>query len=468
MTPHPYTTFVGNNQDIILPKNSIHTEIYEFIHHQDITPTPTTLHNKFPFLPNQLITEALRCLDNINEYSHPPPATPAPTIRINTDTEHETNLITWNASSLNTSLPNLQSLINNSLNNTAIIHIQETKLPANKSTKYIQNLFPEFKLIFNNTHALTRCIQQRMPYTPGRGGLLTLIHKTYAFPGNITKIPTPTNISPYLQIIKINNHPLIPWLIIHMYMPTHLEDIYLIPHLKNEITNQITINPNHIYTLCGDFNRDIALRGRQNNNINTPPQEEDYQWKKFTASLNLEYIPTNTRISRQGGYKYTSTSLIDGFYIHSPDNNKFISTTNTNMNLNSDHYPVTLHIPHKHVTNYNTEPNTTRKYRKFNITFFEENSAQIRTITTLVENHQHLNPDQWTEVCTTFDHIVNKISETKGKTCQADPLPNLTNIISQQGGFLPRKLAKEWKRNLTLLENRDRNNKNSTDFCFFK
>ena len=289
------------------------------------------LQNKFPFLPNPLITETLRCLESINEYSHPPPppVTPTPTTRINTDTEHETNIITWNASSLNTSLPNLQSLINNSLTNTAIIHIQETKLTANKSTKYIQNLFPEFKLIFNNTHALTRCIQQRMPYTPGRGGLLTLIHKKYSFPGNVTKIPTPVNISPYLQIIKINNHPLIPWLIIHMYMPTHVDDTCLIPHLKNEITNQINSHPNHIYTLCGDFNRDIALRGRQNNNITTPPQEEDYQWKNFTTSLNLEYIPTNTSISRQGGYNYTSTSLIDGFYIHSPDNTKFISTTNT-------------------------------------------------------------------------------------------------------------------------------------------
>ena len=278
LTPHPYTTFMAKNQDIILPKNSIHTELYEFIHIQDTTPTPTTLKNKFPFLPNQLITEALRYLENINEYSHPPPppAIPALTTRINTDTAHETNIITWNASSLNTSLPNLQSLINNSLNNASIIHIQETKLTANKSPKYIQNIFLEFKLIFNNTHALTRCIQQRLPYTPGRGGLLTLIHKKYAFPGNISKIPSPINISPYLQIIKINNHPLLPWLIIHMYMPTHLEDTCLIPHLKNEITNQITIHPNHIYILCGDFNRDIALRGRQNNNINTPPQEQDY------------------------------------------------------------------------------------------------------------------------------------------------------------------------------------------------
>ena len=348
LTPHPYTTFVENNQDIIFPKNSIHTKIYEFIHNQDITPTPTIIQNKFPFLPHKLITEALRCLENINEYSHPPPlpATSTPTTSTNINTEFETNIITWNTPSLNTSLPSLQNLVKNSLNNTAIIHIQETKLTANKSTNYIQNLFPEFKLIFNNTHALTRCIQQKMPYTPGRGGLLTLIHNKYTSPGNVTKISTPANTSPYLQIIKINNHPLIPWLIIHMYMPTHIEDIYLLPHFKNEITKQIIIHPNHIYTLCGDFNRDIALRGRQNNNTNTPAQEEDYQWKNFTTSLNLEYIPTNTSISRQGGYNYTSTSLIDGFYIHSSDNNKFISTTNTNMNLNSDHHPVVLYVPH--------------------------------------------------------------------------------------------------------------------------
>jgi hypothetical protein len=32
LTLHPYITFVGNNQDLILPKNSIHTEIYEFHH----------------------------------------------------------------------------------------------------------------------------------------------------------------------------------------------------------------------------------------------------------------------------------------------------------------------------------------------------------------------------------------------------------------------------------------------------
>ena len=129
--------------------------------------------------------------------------------------------------------------------NTTIVIIQETKLIATKSTNYIQNLFPQYKLIFNNTHVLTRCIHQCMPYTSGRVGLLTLIHNRYTFPGNITKIPIPINISPYLQLIRINNQPLQPWLIMHMYMPTHIEDLQLIPNIKTTITHPITVHPDH-------------------------------------------------------------------------------------------------------------------------------------------------------------------------------------------------------------------------------
>ena len=416
--------FIENNQDIIHPKNSIHNELYKFIHNQETTLTPITLLRKFPFLPEKLITESLRCLENINEYSHPPPLPniPTPTPRTITNTNHETNIITWNASSLNTSLPNLQSLINHSLTNTSIINIQETKLTATKSIKYIQNLFHEYKLIFNNTHALTRCIQQRMSYTPGRDGLLTLIHNKYAFPGNVTKIPTPTNISLYLQIIKINNHPLLPWLIIHMYMPTHLEDTHPIPYLKTAITDQINAHPNHIHTLCGDFNRDIALTGRKNYNNITLPQEEDIQWKNFTTTLNLEYIPTNSNISRQRGYNYTSTSLIDGFYINSPNNNRFTSTTITDMNLNSDHYPVTLHIPQNILIARSPPPANTTPIRilnsippenleNFNIEFFEVNSAQLNELTNLLENHNHLALDQWQEACLALDNIVGTTRE---------------------------------------------------------
>ena len=230
---------------------------------------------------------------------------------------------------------------------------------------------------------------------PGRGGLLTLIHNKYAFLGNVTKIPSPANISPYLQIIKINNHPLLPWLIIHIYMPTHLEDIHLIPYLKTAITDQIIAHPNHTHILCGDFNRDIALIGRQNHTNNTPPQEEDIEWKNFTTTLNLEYIPTDTILSRQGGYNYTSTSLIDGFYINSPDNYRFTSITNTDMNLNSDHYPVTLHIPQniliaRSLPSTDTTPTRIlnpiplENLEKFNIIFFETYSTQLNELTKLL------------------------------------------------------------------------------------
>jgi hypothetical protein len=149
-----------NDQDIIHSKNSIYIELYKFLYKQETPPTSITLHKKILFLPNKLITESLRCLENINEYSHPLPLPniPTPIPRTNTNTNHEINIITWNASSLNPALLNLQSLINNSLRDTTIINIQETKLTATKFTKYMQSLFFEYKLIFNNTHTLTICI----------------------------------------------------------------------------------------------------------------------------------------------------------------------------------------------------------------------------------------------------------------------------------------------------------------------
>ena len=242
-----------------------------------------------------------------------------------------------------------------------------------------------------------------------------------------------------------------------MYMPTHLEDTRLIPHLKTTIINQITAHPNHTYLLCGDFNRDIAFIGRQNHNTNTPPQEEDIQWKNFTTSLNFEYIPTNTKFSRQDGYNYTPTSLIDGFYINSPDNSRFTSTTNTNINLNSNHYPITLHIPQNTLIARPPPPITTthtiifnpippENLENLNIEFFEGNSTRINELIHFLENHDHLTLDQWEIACTSLNKIVEKITETIEKTCKSPPLPNLTNRIAQQGGFLPRKLAKEWKK----------------------
>ena len=154
-----------------------------------------------------------------------------------------------------------------------------------------------------------------------RGGLLTLIHNQQAFPGNLSKIPTPVNISPYLQIIHIANQPLQPWLLINIYIPSHEEDLPLIPNIQTTIIEQINPHPDHAYILCGDFNRDIALIGRQNDEQITPSQDEDYQWRAFMDNLELTYIKTSTTFSRQGGNNYTHNSLIDGFFIKTLNHN---------------------------------------------------------------------------------------------------------------------------------------------------
>lgn len=133
------------------------------------------------------------------------------------------------------------------------------------------NLFPTYKLLFNNTHTLTCCFQHHLPCTPSRGGLLTLINYKYAFFGNITKIPTSPQISPYLQLTHIKNHPLPPWLLINLYMPSHQDDLALISIVQQHITTQLTTHTNHTIILRGDFNRNIGLIGRQTAHSTTPP-----------------------------------------------------------------------------------------------------------------------------------------------------------------------------------------------------
>jgi exonuclease III len=272
---------------------------------------------------------------------------PAPQdLPIHPHTNFTTQIITWNVAAFTTSLPNLHDLIKQPNGEPALIALQETKITATKSTKYIQNLFPTYKLIFNNTNTPTRCLNRRgIPFTPSHGGLLMLIHKTYAYPCNIHKIPTPASISPYLQIIKITNHPLQSWILLNLYMPSHAKDLPLIPDIQATITQSITQHINHTIILCGDFNHDIALLGRHHDNEFTPPQDQDQTWKDFTNNLQLTYIPTNTSFTRQGGANYTHTSLLDGFYLKTSNTQHYLSHTNTDTLLNSDYFPVHLHVP---------------------------------------------------------------------------------------------------------------------------
>jgi hypothetical protein len=96
--------------------------------------------------------EALKCLHSIPNFTIPNPIQTHSTLnpRNTPHTNPATNILTWNCGTLNTALPGLQSLINNPTP-PYIIAIQETKLIASKSTKYLQKLFPLYKMIFNNT-----------------------------------------------------------------------------------------------------------------------------------------------------------------------------------------------------------------------------------------------------------------------------------------------------------------------------
>ena len=296
-------------------------------------------------------------------------------------------------------------------------HNTRNQINRNKINKIYTKLIPIIQANFNYTHALTRCIQQKMPYTPARGGLLTLINNKYAYPGNITKIPTLAVISPYLQIKQIQNTPLQPWLILHMYMPSNLGDIQYITTIQQQITQQIIAHPNHSYVLCGDFNIDIVLIGRQNETSVTTPQTEDKEWRTFIDTQNLTYIPINSTFTRHGGQNYTQTSLIDGYYIQTPNNTLYTSTTKHDYNLNSYHSPVTLQIPPNTLLARPTQPKVNKPPRilnpipqenieKLKILFFEENSLRINELTTILMNEQ-LTDNQWQTSCTKIDHLIN-------------------------------------------------------------
>ena len=258
-----------------------------------------------------------------------------------------------------------------------------------------------------------------------------------------------------LQILHIKNHPLQPWLILHLYMPSHIEDIRLIPIIQQTIRIQIDSHPNHTYTMCRFQQRHCTYWTQKRTQI-YPPQEEDLNWRTYTESLLLTYIPIDTNYSRQSGHNYMQTSLIDGFFIKAHNPTTYISTTFVESNLNSDHLSIILHVPPNKLIARQPPPPITRTTRimnpipqenleKFKTKFFEENAIQLYNITNLLSLDQ-LTHNQWQLTCSQMDHIIQKISKTIENTCSATSIPTLTNRASQQGGFLPRKLQKIWKK----------------------
>jgi hypothetical protein len=83
--------------------------------------------------------------------------------------------------------------------------------------------FPSYKIIYNNTSDTLTCMMPLHTIRPNKAR--TNHYDTTAFSRNITKITTPLEVTLYLQIITIANKSLTSIVIIHLYMPTHKENI---------------------------------------------------------------------------------------------------------------------------------------------------------------------------------------------------------------------------------------------------
>jgi exonuclease III len=360
---YPITTQPSHN---ITPTTIIqaYTHINEKIAKGEIL-TITNLQTELPNLPQKITQELIKCTQQVRGYT--PNTNPNTTNHIQTNTTSEANpqattlrIITWNTGCISSSLPGIQELTRTLHTDPHIILIQETKLHKLKSTTYIDRKFQNYKIIYNNSNNETQTQNRYSGPTQARGGILAMIPKNIYTNENITKIPTPSPISPYLQIIVINNKPLTPITIINMYMPTHPQDSHLISEIQNQIQLLTTQHPNHQIILAGDFNRDILLKGRTSNGTHLPPNQNDLEWAHFIHNIGLITINNQHSHTRQGGLNYTSTSHIDGFYSNFPNHNHLTCYTLDNLNQNSDHYPIQLNLhpnsivikePHPHTNN---------------------------------------------------------------------------------------------------------------------
>jgi hypothetical protein len=85
----------------------------------------------------------------------------------------------------------------------------------------------------------------------------------------------------------------------------------------------------------------------------------------------------------------------------------------------------------------------------FRIKFLETHTNQIQQLTSYLQNNTTMTQNQWQQVRTQMDQMINNISKIIEETCTTPPIPTLTNITSKQGGYLPKKLQKLWKKELS-------------------
>jgi hypothetical protein len=78
-----------------------------------------------------------------------------------------------------------------------------------------------------------------------------------------------------MQKIEIKNTPLTLIIVINLCMPTHQEDIILIPLIQEAISETIITHLAQNIIMMGDFNKDIKLIWRHQNNTWHPPNTYD-------------------------------------------------------------------------------------------------------------------------------------------------------------------------------------------------
>jgi exonuclease III len=452
---------------------TLHDQLHEFIatkHPSQTTHTQVT--NKFPYIPKNMIEASLKTKEPIPGL-HIPENTPAPTTNQTNNTytteeiDHTTSnvqyLLTWNTGSIQSSLPSLDSVLNKT-SNPAIVFLQETKLSKNKSHKYIDKLFPEYYILYNGINS-TNTTNRYMPYQPVRGGTAIAISKKYHTKNSTQCISTPINISPYLQAITLTQATLKPLTLMNLYMPTHDDDMHLVPLILDSIA-QITTSSkikNHNIILAGDFNRDIALIGRKQESITHPPNAQDKAWARFTNKLGLKYIPTNTDYSRQGGSNYTSQSLIYGYY-KTEETTTLQCTTDVSNIYNSDHFPILLNLPNNTIILPN-KPSTNTQERpyipspiphhtllKFHTMFEEESYSQVQTLQTQLNTTEHpLTFQDWENAKNGIEGLIQTMTECTLQSCCEEKLEPQTDRSTKQGGYIPHTIKKNGSSNSTYI-----------------
>ena len=214
-----------------------------------------------------------------------------------------------------------------------------------------------------------------------------------------------------------------------------------------------------IIILANDFNRDILVKGRTTNGTLIPPTTMDQEWAHFIQTNGLKVITNPIAFTRQGGHNYTSTSHIDGFYSNAPLTSNLQSHTLTNLNQNSDHYPIQLKLaPNTTIlkvaitpTNnprliYPIPPNNLQNLQTI---FLDKQNLAIENLTRLFQN-EHLTHTQWEEAQNKLQEINKSLSLCIGQTCMTKPTPPLPNRAKAQGGLLPRIQQKKWKHKLKI------------------